>query len=119
MFDHLDIYTPSERWTVGLADAGLTVLGLPFRRRRPKGVPRRILLLRLERIGDLLMSLGAIRAVRSQAPEATIDLVVGSWNEGIARLIAEVNHVEIVDAGWLARGGGGESSASLARRALS
>ena len=22
MFDHLDIYTPSERWAVGLADAG-------------------------------------------------------------------------------------------------
>jgi ADP-heptose:LPS heptosyltransferase len=119
MFDHLDIYTPSERWVVGLADAGLTVLSLPFRRRRPRGMPRRILLLRLERIGDLLMSLGAIRAVRAQAPEATIDLVVGSWNEGIARLVAEVNHIEIVDAAWLARGGGGESSAGLARRALS
>jgi len=118
MFDHLDIYTPSERWTVGLADVGLTVLGLPFRRRGSRGTPRRILLLRLERIGDLLMSLGAIRAVRAQAPEATIDLVVGSWNEGIARLIAEVNHVEIVDAAWLARGGGKEPSGSLARRAV-
>ena len=118
MFDHLDIYTPSERWTVGLADIGLTVLGRPFRRRRPRGMPRRILLLRLERIGDLLMSLGAIRAVRAQAPDAIIDLVVGSWNEGIAGLIAEVDHVESVDAAWLARGGGKEPSASLARRAL-
>ena len=66
MFDHLDIYTPSERWAVGLADAGLTVLRLavpaPDRSRRH---PQRILLLRLERIGDLLMSLGAIRAVRA------------------------------------------------------
>ena len=118
MFDHLDIYTPSERWTVGLADVGLTVLGLPFRRRRPRGLPRRILLLRLERIGDLLMSLGAIRAVRAQAPHAMIDLVVGSWNEGIARLIAEVDHVESVDAAWLARGRDKEPSASPARRAL-
>ena len=118
MFDHLDIYTPSERWTVGLADVGLTIMALPFRRRRPRGIPRRILLLRLERIGDLLMSLGAIRAVRAQAPEATIDLVVGSWNEGIARLIAEVDHVESVDAAWLARGGDKEPSASLGRRAL-
>ncbi len=64
------------------------------------------------------MSLGAIRAVRAQAPEATIDLVVGSWNEAIARLIAEVDSVEIVDAAWLARGVGGESATSLARRAV-
>jgi lipopolysaccharide heptosyltransferase II len=118
MFEHLDIYTPSERWTVGLADASLSVLAWPLRRRRSQGAPRRILLLRLERIGDLLMSLGAIRAVRAQAPGATIDLVVGSWNEGVARLITEVNHVETVDAAWLARGGSAESSAALARRAM-
>src|SRR6185503_8558534 len=49
--------------------------------------------------------------------EATIDLVVGSWNAPLARLIAEVDTVEIVDAAWLARGAGGESAASLARRA--
>ena len=118
MFDHLDIYTPSERWAVGLADAGLTMLGWPFRRRPPKTAPRRILLLRLERIGDLLMSLGAIRAVRARAPDATIDLVVGSWNQAIARLIAEVNQVEIVDAAWLARSGSGEPARALARRAM-
>jgi lipopolysaccharide heptosyltransferase II len=117
MFDHLDINTPAERWAVGLADAALTVLAWPIRRRPKRARPQRILLLRLERIGDLLMSLGAIRAVRAQAPEATIDLVVGSWNAPLARLIAEVNTVEIVDAAWLARGAGGESAASLARRA--
>lgn len=119
MFDHLDIYTPPERWAVGLADAGLAVLGWPLRRRSARGVPRRILLLRLERIGDLLMSLGAIRAVRAQAPEAVIDLVVGSWNEPVATLITEVNHLEVVDAAWLARGSDGQSTVSLARRAAS
>lgn len=118
MFDHLDIYTPSERWAVGLADAGLSVLSWPLRRRPRISTPRRILLLRLERIGDLLMSLGAIRAVRAHAPEATIDLVVGSWNEAVARLIAEVDHVEVLDASWLARGQPGASATSLARRAL-
>jgi ADP-heptose:LPS heptosyltransferase len=118
MFDHLDIYTPAERWAVGLADAGLTVLGWPLRRRPKKDTPRRILLLRLERIGDLLMSLGAIRAVRAQAPAARIDLAVGSWNQAVALLIAEVDHVEVVDAGWLARGAGGESAAALASRAM-
>ena len=48
-----------------------------------------ILLLRLERIGDLLMALDAIRAVRLLAPDARIDLVVGSWNEGLARMRSE------------------------------
>ena len=118
MFDHLDIYTPSERWAVGLADAGLGVLGWPFRRASRVVTPKRILLLRLERIGDLLMSLGAIRAVRAQAPEATIDLVVGSWNDAIAQLIAEVDHVELVNPAWLARGRPSEAPTSLVRRAL-
>jgi ADP-heptose:LPS heptosyltransferase len=118
MFDHLEINTPSERWVVGLADAALTGLAWPIRRRPRPEAPGRILLLRLERIGDLLMSLGAIRAVRTLAPGATIDLVVGSWNGPIASLIAEVDRVELVDAAWLARGAGGESASSLTRRAL-
>ena len=42
---------------------------------RPQN-PERILLLRLERIGDLLMTLPAIRDVRALAPTAEIDLVV-------------------------------------------
>ncbi len=118
MFDHLEINAPSERWVVGLADAALTGLAWPIRRRPRPAAPGRILLLRLERIGDLLMSLGAVRAVRALAPGATIDLVVGSWNGPIASLIAEVDHVEVVDAAWLARGAGGESAASLMRRAM-
>ena len=115
MFDHLDIYTPRERWTVGLADAGLTALTLPGRllRRRKARPAKRILLLRLERIGDLLMSLGAIRAVRAQAPDAEIDLVVGSWNAAMAGLIPEVTRVETLDVPWLARGGAGDSPAAL------
>ena len=64
-------------------------------RRTRRHAPARLLLLRLERIGDLLMSLGAIAAVRRvwrRTP--TIDLVVGSWNEAIARLLP-VNTVEV------------------------
>ena len=118
MFDHLDIHTPRERWLVGLADAGLAAATAPARllRRRPAGRPRRILLLRLERIGDLLMSVGAIRAVRTLAPDAEIDLVVGRWNEPIARLLTEVTRVEIADAGWLARGAPGGTLPALAAR---
>ena len=54
--------------------------------RVPAPRPAAMLLLRLERIGDLLMSVGAITGIRRRLPGATIDLVVGSWNEALARL---------------------------------
>jgi lipopolysaccharide heptosyltransferase II len=122
MFDHLDIYTPAERLAVGLADTALAAAAWPARRlsrRRPRGAPRRVLLLRLERIGDLLMTLGAIRAVRAQAPDAEIDLVVGSWNVPLASLIAEATRVETLDVSWLARGAGATAAAALVARATS
>ena len=108
MFEHLDIYDPRERWLVGLADTALTVTAWPLtwvRRPAPGKEPRRILLLRLERIGDFLMSLGAIRAVREQAPHAVIDLVVGSWNAELAQLVPGIDRVEALDTPWLARSG--------------
>jgi lipopolysaccharide heptosyltransferase II len=118
MFDHLDIYDPRERWLIGAADLGLGALSLPFRLMpRRAAPPRRILLLRLERIGDLLMSLGAIAAVRRLAPEAEIDLVVGRWNAEIAQLLPSVNQVHIVDAPWLARGEPGSDFGTLWRHA--
>lgn len=120
MFDHLDIYDPRERMAVGIADAALAVAALPLRvLRKSAGPPARVLLLRLERIGDLLMSLGAIRAVRGLAPAARIDLVVGSWNEPIARLIPGIDSVETLDLPWLARGTGSAAWSDLAARALS
>ncbi len=107
MFPHLQIYDPRERWLVGTADTLLTATTRATRllpHRTPVWPPRRILLLRLERIGDLLMSAPAIAAVRTLAPQATIDLVVGSWNKDLAKLIPGIDHIETLDAPWLARG---------------
>ncbi|MBI2834828.1 MAG: lipopolysaccharide heptosyltransferase II [Acidobacteria bacterium] len=121
MFEYLQVYDPRERRLVALADGFLGAAMLPSRlvRRAPPGPPTRILLLRFERIGDLLMTLPAISAVRSAAPNATIDLVVGSWNEPIARLIRDVNRIETLDLPWLSRPAGSASALTLARRALS
>jgi ADP-heptose:LPS heptosyltransferase len=108
VFPHLrHVYDPRERLLVGVADAVLAAATWPARRfaaaRRPRQV-RRILLLRLERIGDLLMTLGAIEAARATWPGAGIDLAVGSWNSDLARLLPWPSRVEIVDAPWLSRG---------------
>lgn len=97
----LQIRNPGERAVVGLADVLLAPLGwLP--RRTPD--VRRILLLRLERIGDLLMALDAIADARRAWPDAAIDLAVGSWNASIASLIPGISHVHVVDVPWLSRG---------------
>jgi ADP-heptose:LPS heptosyltransferase len=69
---------------------------------------------RLERIGDLLMAAGAIDLVRQRAPGASIDLVVGSWNEEVARTLPGVDRVEVLDAPWLARGGSASHAALVA-----
>jgi lipopolysaccharide heptosyltransferase II len=99
----LQIYDRRERLLVQAADAAIAPLA--WRRGRAPGtMPRRILILRLERIGDLLMVLGALRLARTLWPDAEIDLVVGSWNHGIARLIPDVTRVHTLDAPWLARG---------------
>lgn len=119
MFDHLQIYERRERALVGTADAGLRVLAPAFRlaRRRGNHAPQRVLLLRLERIGDLLMSLDAIDDVRQALPSAHIDLVVGSWNLELARRVRGLQGVETLDAGWLARDGSGLGIAAMLRRA--
>lgn len=116
----LQIYDRRERALVTTADRVLALgaaVARPLRRRRPPVVPRRILLLRLERIGDLLMALPALADLRRLASGATIDLVVGSWNAELARAIVPVTQVHILDAAWLAREGEGLGLPSLVREA--
>ena len=116
----LHIYDRRERALVAGADRLLgfsAALARPFRRRRAPTSARRILLLRLERIGDLLMALPAMADVRAAAPSARIDLVVGSWNADLARAIEPVNGVQMLDARWLAREGEGLGVRTLIRAA--
>jgi ADP-heptose:LPS heptosyltransferase len=116
----LQIYDPRERRLVAAADLALSAISAPrvlWRSQVPPPAPRRILLLRLERIGDLVMVFPAIADVRANAPAAEIDLVVGSWNLPIARTIPAVSRVEALDARWLVRGAGGLHLGQLMRRA--
>jgi ADP-heptose:LPS heptosyltransferase len=115
----LHIYDRRERALVRAADAALAPLGLLRRALTSAStqVPRRILCLRLERIGDLLMTLPALAELRRLAPAATIDLVVGSWNAPLASAIRDVDTVETMDAAWLVRGSGGAAIPALLRQA--
>ncbi len=121
MFEHLQISNRRERWLVGCADAALAPLAAMNGWRSgpaPEAPPRRVLLLRLERIGDLLMTLDAIRAVRERAPAAEIRLAVGSWNADLARLLPAVDRVDTIDASWLSQEGTRSRPRDVAARIL-
>src|SRR6186997_254756 len=101
----LNIYDSRERALVATADALLKPLALRRAwRSRPETPPARILCFRLERIGDLLMTLPALAELRALAPAAAIDLAVGGWNREIAGAIRGVDRVETLSPAWLARG---------------
>jgi len=74
---------------------------------------REILVLRLDRIGDLLMSLPALADLRQAYPAARIRLAVGRWSEEIARR-APVDEVLVWSAPWVGR----PSEGAETRRAL-
>jgi heptosyltransferase-1 len=112
----LQIYDPRERALVRLADVAFAPLAW-LRRRRAPGPVRRVLLLRLERIGDLLMVLDAISDARAAWPEAEIDLAVGSWNVPLAKLIPGIDTILTMDVPWLARETRGERWRALVGRA--
>jgi lipopolysaccharide heptosyltransferase II len=111
----LQIPIARERRLVQLADAAIAALRwLPGTGARPpSGSTQRILLLRLERIGDLLMTLPAIEAAREAWPDAEIDLAVGSWNVGLAALIPGLTRIHTVDVPWLARDAAGATWMAL------
>ena len=115
----LNIYDRRERALVAAADVALRPIGAirrAFTAAR-QAVPQRILCLRLERIGDLLMTLPALAELGALAPDAAIDLVVGSWNVDIAGAIPGMDRIETVDAEWLARDRTGRPLAGLVRDA--
>jgi len=113
----LQVYNPRERALVGAADLVLRPLAwfLPARAASP-GPAERVLILRLERIGDLLMARDAIADARAMFPTAKIDLAVGSWNLELARLIPGIDDIHVADVPWLARNGAGDSWSTLRRK---
>lgn len=78
---------------------------------------REVLVLRLDRIGDLLMSLPALADLRRALPGARIRLAVGRWSADVAAM-APVDEVVFWSAPWAGRAGEGASGMlSLARQA--
>jgi ADP-heptose:LPS heptosyltransferase len=115
------VYDPWERALLWVADLpGRVTLGAARRlrgRRAAARLPEQVLVLRLDRIGDVLMSLPALADLRAALPQARIRLAVGPWSEDVARR-APVDEVLVWSAPWVGRAAeGAEPLLDLCRRA--
>ena len=120
------VYDPLERALLGAADAvgrvGFGALAWlwppPGQAADPRPV-REVLVLRLDRIGDVIMSLPALAELRAALPDARVRLAVGRWSAEIAES-APVNEVLVWSAPWVGRPDeGAESFAALLAKAAS
>jgi ADP-heptose:LPS heptosyltransferase len=106
------VYDRADRFVLGAVDLGGRLAfhaGRALGRGRGAGAPppaaiREVLVLRLDRMGDVLMSLPALHALRAALPQARIRLAVGRWSEPVARS-APVDEVLVWSAPWAARRG--------------
>ncbi len=55
--------------------------------------PKKILLLKLDHLGDFVLAIPAISRLKARYPNATIDLVVGSWSVPLAQGLKLFNNV--------------------------
>lgn len=57
------------------------------------GTIKKILIVKLDHIGDLILSLPAIRLLKQKFPQARITMLVGSWAEAIATKITDIDEI--------------------------
>lgn len=78
---------------------------------------KNILCIRLDTIGDVLMTTPAIRALKESIPDRRIGLLTSSTGSQIASLVPEIDRVVVYDAPWLKatplRGGAGPDRAFI------
>jgi ADP-heptose:LPS heptosyltransferase len=104
------VYAPAERLLLGALDLPGRAAHTLWRAVRPRPPVRpldpaavqEVLVLRLDRIGDVLMSLPALHDLRRALPSARIRLAVGRWTEAIAKS-APVDEVLVWSAPWVGR----------------
>lgn len=109
----IPVFQRSYSYQGRLARAAFRALDLAgealFAKTREKpGEVRRVLLMRLDRLGDVVCALPAVRALRERLPDAHIDLLIGSSARplvaGLEKELAGVDFL-VFNASWLQRPG--------------
>ncbi len=62
---------------------------------------RRILAIRLDNLGDVLVTTPALRAIKESLPEATLTLLASPVGAQVGRLCPDVDDVIVYDAPWM------------------
>jgi len=80
--------------------------------------PKRILLIRLEHIGDVLLTTPALRALRKRYPQAQIDVLVRDFAAPVLQGNKNVDNVIVWNAPWLSKLGTHEQNTQAIVRKL-
>ncbi|MEO6939472.1 MAG: glycosyltransferase family 9 protein [Candidatus Kapaibacterium sp.] len=67
--------------------------------RQPK-LEKRILIVRTDRIGDVVLTLPMVSAIKEQLPNAKVIFMASSYTEPLARLADGINEVVLYDPNW-------------------
>jgi ADP-heptose:LPS heptosyltransferase len=73
--------------------------------RHPIDRVHRILIYKLDHLGDVLLATPALRAIRKRFPEADISIVVGEWSRSILEHNPNIDRIVIYNSGRFARAG--------------
>lgn len=118
------------RWMAALTSTALRLVGEPMFRlagRGPQGTTRRlkdynrVLVVRTDEIGDVVMTSGLLRELRANLPDARITLVVKAQTLGLVRSCPHVDEViayEWKESGLIGAGRSLIAALTLARTAL-
>ena len=106
----LGVRTPIKRLGAWILNLLLFVVTLPGRlvcrkASPPSGDPARILIIRADQIGDVIMSTAILPALRQSFPAARIDSLCGSWAAEIIRFNRYIDNVIVFDCPWWAPAG--------------
>jgi len=105
------------RWPTLVPAVAIDLLGYGLRRLLATGHRgavdiKRILAIRLDHIGDVLITTPALRLLRQGFPKARLDVLAGSWAAELLRDDPDLDRIRTFDAGWY---GGGDGLGRLAR----
>lgn len=103
-------YIYKKRWmlfNIFLIDLiGYSLLTIIRFFKKPQNIPesiKKILVFKLDHIGDVLMTTPALKALKSRYPDASLTVVVGSWSKDILKDNPDISEILLYDAYWLNR----------------
>jgi len=98
-----DLKQCSRRALIAAVDFGLA-LAFPWRRLRRRGPvpadPHRVLVCRVDHIGDVFLSLPALARVRAHYPNAQLTVLVASWAAALLRAAGCQDQLLVCDPPW-------------------